>query len=705
MNKRQPALKNTNTDSNIQAGRDVHLGDVTYIVEGKNVVVPRHLTNNIPTNVEHLIGRMDELKTIGEHLAHNRPTVLVNGIGGIGKTSVATKFMAIRGHEYKHLAWLTLAGSLAETFVNHTVLKESLHISQEVRELVEARNIADAFALVFKKLNELDSTLVVIDNANELDDLLEHKHLFDHCTCHVLVTSRSSPQEWTAVVPVEAMPPAEAVHLFKKLAALNDPKATNEAIENLLSKLYFHALLIELLAKAVASAGLGFRELVDMIETRFIHHEALREELVPTGRHGDSLPENAKRANIEDYIWLIFSQVKGLDDKSKDILRCMALLPLAMQISREDLKEHLAIWNIENIAPALTMLVERGWLDKVQAPGQKPKYKMHPLIADVVVRHLEVGAEFAEEYVKRAAEMIHYDNIDPEHNLFEKNKFKPLAERLINLFWDENREEMSNLLDNLGTLEEYFIFYHKAVVYMERALENTEMIFDQNHAFVSKRQSNLANVYGNLGRNEEASRLLETALKSDLSRYGHNHPIVATRQSNLAMIYQNLGRNEEAAKLMETALKSDLDNFHNDHPQVALLQSNLAMLYRDLGRNEEAAELMEIALKSDLNNFGIDHPTVAISQSNLALVYCDLSRNEEAVGLMETALKSDLNNFGKDHRKVAIRKYNLGILYIKTNRKTDARVLLEDAYQHFVQNFGEMHPNTIKIQTWLLDTL
>ncbi len=180
--------------------------------------IPHHLTNNIPTNAEHLIGRDAELEAIAAHLAQNRPTVLVNGIGGVGKTSVATKYMALRGPQYQHLAWLTVTGSLAETFVNHTILKEALHISQEVRELVEARNIADAFALVFKKLNELDKTLVVIDNANELADLVEHKNLFDNCSCHMLITSRNRPQEWTAVVPVEALPAAEAVQLFKKLA-------------------------------------------------------------------------------------------------------------------------------------------------------------------------------------------------------------------------------------------------------------------------------------------------------------------------------------------------------------------------------------------------------------------------------------------------------------------------------------------------------
>lgn len=38
------------------------------------------------------------------HLLQNKSTVLVNGIGGIGKTSVAYKYVVIHGNSYKHIA-------------------------------------------------------------------------------------------------------------------------------------------------------------------------------------------------------------------------------------------------------------------------------------------------------------------------------------------------------------------------------------------------------------------------------------------------------------------------------------------------------------------------------------------------------------------------------------------------------------------------
>lgn len=103
MNPTPPNSKNTVTDSKLSAGRDIHIGDKVTL-EAPQLVVPPHLTNNIPSDANHILGRDTELQIITTHLAQNKPTVLVNGIGGIGKTSVAAKFVATHGHQYTHLA-------------------------------------------------------------------------------------------------------------------------------------------------------------------------------------------------------------------------------------------------------------------------------------------------------------------------------------------------------------------------------------------------------------------------------------------------------------------------------------------------------------------------------------------------------------------------------------------------------------------------
>lgn len=143
MNPTPPNQKNIIADSDIHIGGNFHQGDVVYntYIQGQSITIPHHLTNNIPPNADHILGRNTELETISTHLAQNKPTVLVNGIGGIGKTSVAAKYVATYGHQYKHIAWLTVQSSVAEAFTNDVALLKSLHIEQDVRQLIETQRL------------------------------------------------------------------------------------------------------------------------------------------------------------------------------------------------------------------------------------------------------------------------------------------------------------------------------------------------------------------------------------------------------------------------------------------------------------------------------------------------------------------------------------------------------------------------------------
>ncbi len=640
----------------ITAGGDVIVGDTTYInnyFAGQEVKIPHRLTNYIPTNAEYILGRDTELETITKYLEAKKPTVLVNGIGGIGKTSVAIKYMAIHGEEYKHLAWVTVQSSILETFISNSALLESLQITEKVQDLIKAKQLDNAFELVFHQLNILEKTLVVLDNANDFEDLEKYEHLFDTASCHFLITSRTYPSGWTTIA-IDSLPEEEALRLFKKLHP--SVQASDEAIKSLLSKLFYHTLLIELVAKSIESSAYVFEELQEIIETQFIHHATINEKEVSTGKHGSVVKDNLKRSKIEDYIWLIFSKVKGLDEKSRNILMSMALLPLAFMIERNDLKEHLSVFDLKEPMPALVVLVERGWVDRIKSLEQKTFFKMHPLVADVIIKHLEVNVLFSEKYIETVAKLIDYNVIDPNHSILTKNKKKPFAERLSYLFRNENTESISELLDRLAYLEENYGYYDKALFYNERALEIAKMIYDDNHSTLAVRQNNLAWVYQLTGKNEEAIELLNIALENNSRNYGAEDPCIAVRKSNIAIVYQNLNKNELAAELLESALAINIKNYGEDASMVAITRSNLAAIYTKLERYDEAINLLEKAMLTDLRNLTGNHPNVAIRFNNLAHVYKKVGRDSEAKTLWHQAYQNYLINLGAEHPHTIILK-------------------------------------------------
>lgn len=62
----------------ITAGGDVNVGDTTYVnnyFAAQEVKIPHRLTNNIPTNADHILGRAIELAQAKDHLAQHQATV------------------------------------------------------------------------------------------------------------------------------------------------------------------------------------------------------------------------------------------------------------------------------------------------------------------------------------------------------------------------------------------------------------------------------------------------------------------------------------------------------------------------------------------------------------------------------------------------------------------------------------------------------
>ncbi len=662
-----------------------------FVREGKTVTlsIPRQI-NLVPSaQSSAIIGRDREVREVREKLRAGTPVMLVNGIGGIGKTTVALKYLAEYETLYKHIAWLTLSSSLPESFVNDGELVRRFALGPTLVALPPEQLYAAGCKAILDAINTLDDCLLILDNANELDQLLEWQNALHACRAHVLITSRSQPQGWPSVA-VETLPPAQARDLFRKYYQFQQPD--DNALDALLHELGHHTLLTELSAKAAQASRMPFEQLLKAVQDNYIQDEALNLRAVDTGQSGQSLAERRKIARVEAYVDLIFSEISNLFDGEKEQLKPFTLLPPAEWYEEAELANVFQQLKLELQPNVLDRLVEKGWLLRENEPTKTIAYKIHPLIQEVAVKHLDISAEWAAPVIQAIAESIDYDNIDPEHDLFEKAKDKPWADYLEKRFRGACTVQFSYLLDRIACIEKNFGQYKRAAQLGEKALEIDLELFGSEHPKVANRQSNLGDVYRNLGAYEKARDLLEVALASDLENFGPEHPEVAISQSNLAIVYSNLSQNEKSRDLLETALTSDLKRFGPEHPKVAILQSNLAIAYSNLGQYENARDLLETALASDLKNFGPEHPKVAIRQSNLALVYKSLRLYEKATDLLEAAIASDLKNFGPEHPEVATSYNNLALVFAAIGNTSEALKHFEKALVILRHNFGNQHP-------------
>jgi tetratricopeptide (TPR) repeat protein len=132
------------------------------------------------------------------------------------------------------------------------------------------------------------------------------------------------------------------------------------------------------------------------------------------------------------------------------------------------------------------------------------------------------------------------------------------------------------------------------------------------------------------GQPASARPLEVRALTITQAAHGPDHPDVATRLDNLALTLRDLGHPDQARPLHERALAITRAAHGPDHPDVATRLDNLAVTLRDLGHPDQARPLQERALAITQAAHGPDHPEVATRLSNLAMTLGDLGQQASA---------------------------------------------------------------------------
>jgi len=681
------------------------------------------------TNKNQFIGRAKTLTEIHQKLQNTQPVLLVNGMGGIGKTAVAKAYITDYQNQYDHLAWLTVLdeseNNIQNAFVNDMALIKNLDLLSALEQFKQDEQRTEKiFQLIINALHQkTGNNLLIIDNANDRNALLEQVTDLEKTGWKVLLTSRATAKVYQ-IISIDELPEAEAIELFYQHY---HREKDDTLVQQILKDIDRHTLLTELIAKAGETARLSLADLTHHIKTEGIKAKKLQRKIL-TGKNNEKL-QYPKEAKVFNYIQYIFKNITHLSDAEKTYLRYFSILPLQGH-SEEFLVEIFQIEeeNEEDFYDILNDLVKKGWLIE-----DNESYRLHPLIQEVVIEQLKPDIENCKTLIESINNLLYFDQYKDnpiekfqfliygdsllkylhQENLTTAELYSKTAQVLMNMgdyqkaanyeekalsiaTKENNEPKIATYQNNLGWMLQYLGNFEKAIMLLENTLKFNLTTFGKNHPIVAVNQSNLGEAYRNLGQYDKASKFLKAALASDIMNFGKNHPTVAVCQSNLANVYWNLGLYEKAALLLETVLKSDVANFGENHPTVTISKNNLAEVYRSLGRYKEAITLFKSALKSDMANFGKNHPNVAICQNNLSEVYRSLGRYKEAITLLKFALKSDMANFGENHPNVGFRLNNLGLNYSYLNNLKKSKEYYQAALKVYSIFFGNNHPEVLK---------
>ncbi|MEO1713181.1 MAG: NB-ARC domain-containing protein, partial [Bacteroidota bacterium] len=218
--------------------------------------IPKYLTS-WPRPSEALIGRVEDLARLTEKLASAGRVVVVNGMGGIGKTSLAAQYVQDSLATWKHLAWIEQSESFVLAMQTQTSLAKNLKV-----EL--SREPEQDVAMILNGLSNLAGpSLLVIDNAE--GDIEPYLKQLPHENWTVLLTSRERLSK-TEVFLLDFLEKESAIQLFQ---AHYDLDPDQGAIERIVELVQAHTLTLEVLAKTAQNLEIQpLQMLVDLLEEK-----------------------------------------------------------------------------------------------------------------------------------------------------------------------------------------------------------------------------------------------------------------------------------------------------------------------------------------------------------------------------------------------------------------------------------------------------
>ncbi|MFN4257473.1 MAG: NB-ARC domain-containing protein, partial [Saprospiraceae bacterium] len=359
--------KNVVVNSVITAGGNVHIGDIITYSDGRKI--PRLLTNR-PSPPDYFIGRDEDLQAIAKQIQNDtQPLVLVNGEGGIGKTTLAAKFWHQHEARYKHLAWMFAEQGIGSALLR---LAPSLGVQFDPTddETVQTDKILSAIA------NLENPCLLVFDNANEAADLRKHYQRLKGLTnCHILLTSRVAQVGAMKTYAIQPLTEEQGIELFR----YHCPELKDEELPLLraiLKAVGYNTLATELLAKNLTVLNKNRKQytlenLLHDLQGKGLL--AVKNKAVETTYHSDEL----RSATPTEIIAAMYDLAKLTEDE-RYLLSNLAVLP-ADYLTFE-LLEGLLGMDTERLEDALDSLQEKGWLD---FNANDKTYKTSPVIQEV----------------------------------------------------------------------------------------------------------------------------------------------------------------------------------------------------------------------------------------------------------------------------------------------------------------------------------
>jgi tetratricopeptide (TPR) repeat protein len=631
----------------------------------------------VPPRIASFTGRADELDRLDAILMHDKRAAVtqvvgraaVQGMGGVGKTSLAVEYVHRFRNLYAGVCWcpaeartglLSALAGLAETLGAATA---------------EEADVEKAAKAALRRMAEQRATwLLVYDNVAAPDHITD---LLPSAGARVLITSRFS--DWSEVaeeVALDVLPLEEAVALLESRTGQSDPAGART------------------LAGALGNLPLALDHAAaycKRTQMRFADYAAKASGLITAAPRGAGYPRSVA-ATFDLAIAEAVAQCPAAD----------ALMAYLAQCAPERIPMILVEGGFEDEADrmnAVAALAEVSLVKHDPFEDGTPALTVHRLVQAVARARSEANGT-AQGAVGRLIARL--SGTYPENGLRDPQSWPMCAQLTPHLLALRDAhpddasacEDWSALLNWAGNYFHGRAAHSQSALLLRDALAIREKAFGPEHPATAQSLNNLALLLWNQGDFAGARPLFERALAIREKVLGPDHPNTATSLSNLARLLQDQGDLTGARPLFERALAIREKMLGPEHPDTATSLIKFAGLLQAEGDLAGARPLFEGALAIYEKMLGPEHPNTATSLHNLARLLQDQGDLTGARPLSERALAIYEKVLGPEHPDTATSLHNLARLLQAEGDLAGARPLFERALAIYEKVLGPEHPGT-----------
>lgn len=428
-----------------------------------------------------LVGRAAMIDEVITRL-NDSGLVVLTGMGGIGKTSIAKKIFYNSSYEYK--GFISYDENMKTSIVSTLEYNSGIQFEKDSdtdKKLTAIENI----------INNIEGRkLLIVDNVNTLLTEDNSISVLNRLNCDVLVTSRCQLFDKDKNIVIEFLSKEECEELFKRYYTLDD---NDEKISKIVELAGRHTMTIELLAKTGEGGNYELDDLLAQLHNSGFDLTGIYEEV--TSEWDNRLTEK----RLFEHLKKVFNFCQ-LEDEEKQLLEKITLLT-KKQISIDVLRNILELASLNE----LNKLAKKGWIEK-----DGNSLFIHNIVWEIVSKQFEPVEDEVLRIIAKVADVLY----DYKNTLCNREKpYLEPATVLFNRYKYIKTGELAVLGSNLAYLYEDNYDYIKSIELRMYALDTSRSLYGHDYPVVATICYSIASLYQKRSNFDKSIEYADEALR------------------------------------------------------------------------------------------------------------------------------------------------------------------------------------------------